>query len=132
MQQGGDERDCLPRSKRNGADHPYATWSSSPQPCQICAAPHSLYRYSSQGPDGYLQKIDTRNFGVTSGSFVGKAESNETLRQRLLPTIFRLDEAAQPGLNEFLPRALSHNSDICSHDLIATIRIKGQARPFNH
>ena len=35
--QGGDERDCLPRAKRNCADHPDAARSPSPQPCQVRA-----------------------------------------------------------------------------------------------
>jgi len=35
--QGGHERDCLPGSERNVADHPDATRSASPEPCQIRA-----------------------------------------------------------------------------------------------
>src|SRR6266446_2330079 len=35
--QGGHEGDRLPRSKRNGADHPDASWSSPPEPHHVGA-----------------------------------------------------------------------------------------------
>src|ERR1700752_2748495 len=35
--QGGHEGDCLPRSERNGADHPDAPWCSPPEPHHVGA-----------------------------------------------------------------------------------------------
>src|SRR5215471_10460829 len=35
--QGRHEGDRLPRSKRNGADHPGTSWRAPPEPRQVCA-----------------------------------------------------------------------------------------------
>src|SRR3974390_1598395 len=47
--QGSHERDSIPRSKRNGADHSDATRRPSSQPCQVGAHCSLIDKYQPSG-----------------------------------------------------------------------------------